>query len=84
LTVTFLIACLGDVHRVPLDLVAVLVAVVAVGVVGRLDGLGAHLFLLEREDDLFPADGVLLLEDRFKGPVLSIVMLLEEVDKQVH
>lgn len=72
------VACLRDVHRVSLDPVAVLVTVMAVWIVGRLDGFGAHLLLFERDDGFILTDSVLLFEERFKGSVPTIVMLFEE------
>src|SRR5690554_177996 len=44
-----LVACFGDVYRVSLDPVAVLIAVMAVGVVGRLYGFGADFLVVERQ-----------------------------------
>ncbi len=50
----YLVACFGDVYRVSLDPVAVLVAVMAVGVVGRLYGFGADFLVFERQYGFVP------------------------------
>src|SRR5690606_38497824 len=66
------------------DHVAVLVAVVAVGVVGRLDGFGADLLIFKREDGFIAAYHVLLFQDSLKCPVHPVVISFEKFDKAVH
>jgi len=70
--------------RISFDHVAVLVAVMTVGVMRGLDGFGADLLIFKREDNLFAAYRVLLFKDSLKCPVHAVVISLEEFNKAVH
>jgi hypothetical protein len=74
------VTCLGDVYRVSLDLVAV----TAIGVVGRLYRFGADFPVFERQDNFVRTYRVLLPEDSLKGLVTPIVISFEKFDKTVH
>ena len=79
-----LIARLGEVHRVALHLVAILVTVVAIGIVRGLGAVGADLIILQGENDpVFPYRE-LFLKNSLKSAVTTIVVSLEEFYKTVH